>query len=189
MGLKLKGYSGGKKKPHTVPVPQEIKERVLTVTRSYLRKAELLFGFKPFEMPTIRYDLKGTTAGTAHSGKWEINLNSILVIENVDAMIDHTVPHEVAHLVAFKMYGRHIKPHGQEWQDVMRRFAKQPHRCHQYDTTNARVRCKSRFKYNCACTEGVVVGPIIHRRVQQEKSTHYCRVCKHYLRECSFTPV
>lgn len=31
-----------------------------------------------------------------------------------------TVVHEIAHLVAFKNYGRHIKPHGKEWKDCFR---------------------------------------------------------------------
>ena len=33
-----------------------------------------------------------------------------------------TLIHEIAHLVAFELYGRHIKPHGPEWKNTFQRL-------------------------------------------------------------------
>ncbi len=33
-----------------------------------------------------------------------------------------TLVHEIAHLIAFEKYGRHIKPHGKEWKYVFQRL-------------------------------------------------------------------
>ena len=51
-------------------------------------------------------------------GKHEITVNSNL---NKYRFII-TLIHEIAHLVAFEKFGRHIKPHGQEWKYTFQRL-------------------------------------------------------------------
>ena len=64
------------------------------------------------------------------SKKSWINVNPILLNENVEYVVNQTVPHEVAHIVAYMVFGR-VKPHGLHWEVVMRAFGKQANRCHQ----------------------------------------------------------
>lgn len=174
--------------PKTVTVPEEVKQRVQDKVQWCLDVAKRAHPrLDSVKLPTIRYDKRGTTAGTAHWLKWEINLNSVLLMENLEDMIEDTVPHEIAHLVANAVHGGLIKPHGAEWQSVMRLFGLRPTRCHQYDTTNSKVRTVQRQKvtYICACEQGTKetqLGLTRHRRHQaQGQKRYYCRTCKAYL--------
>lgn len=142
---------------------------------------------RSFPDPTISFDLRGLVAGQANSRLWRIRINSILLQENTDDMLDSTVPHEVAHLIADKVYG-HIRAHGAEWKSVMRLLGISPNRCHRYDTTNSRVKTnvKNKFCYKCNCRDMIVVGPVRHRKMQSRismgrNSGYRCRSCKGHL--------
>ena len=97
-----------------------------------------------FPEPTIKFDLKSTTAGTATAGKWLLRFNLILLHENEKHFIDHVVPHEVAHLVARKCLqkpdAKRMRSHGKEWAEVMELFGIPADRCHFYDTTSIQPR-------------------------------------------------
>lgn len=54
----------------------------------------------------------------AHNGKHEITVNANL--NKYRFLI--TLVHEIAHLVAFEKFGRHIKPHGVEWKMTFQRL-------------------------------------------------------------------
>lgn len=96
-----------------------------------------------FEMPEIRYDIKNTDGGTATFRKWLIRLNLILMVENEEHFLATTVPHEVAHLVARRVYhdklaaeGKKMRPHGAEWKEVMVLFEIPAKVTHSYDCTS-----------------------------------------------------
>jgi SprT protein len=42
----------------------------------------------------------------------------VLLLENQQAFIDEVVPHELAHLLVWKHFGR-VAPHGKEWKWMM----------------------------------------------------------------------
>lgn len=87
-----------------------------------------------FDFPKIEWTVIGTTAGRAWLNQWRIQLNEQLCKENVEDFINSTVPHEVAHLVAYKVFGD--DGHGKGWKSVMRALGLDPERCHDYDTHN-----------------------------------------------------
>lgn len=68
--------------------------------------------------PRIVYDgrLK-VTAGLAHLDKNQIRLSKYLMVEYPEKMIDVIIPHELAHLVAWEVYGD--DSHNAGWQSVM----------------------------------------------------------------------
>lgn len=95
-----------------------------------------------FPMPAIRFDLKGSTAGTAgynvrNPAASVIRFSATLLRENPEHFLKQTVGHEVAHLLAhFINPDRRIDPHGREWRNVMWAFSLPANRCHSYDTSN-----------------------------------------------------
>jgi len=133
-----------------------------------------------FAYPTIVYKNKGTIGGTANVTSWTVTFNSILLKENVDDFIATTVPHEIAHLITYAVYGynrRLVKPHGHQWKFVMRVLGVSPDRCHDYDTTNVQKKIKNKFAYKCNCERPLFVGPVVHRNIQRDM-IYKCRRCK-----------
>jgi SprT protein len=115
-------------------------------TRDLLRQALSRLGMGPQELE-IRFDLRGGAAGQARGGgrgPWIIRYNPILLRENPESFIAETVPHEVAHMVAYLRYGRSIRPHGPEWRAIMAQFGAEPERCHRYDLSGV-----ARRTYGC----------------------------------------
>ena len=59
--------------------------------------------------------------------------------------------HEVAHLIAHQLFGPRIRPHGEEWQLIMRGiYGLPPDRCHTYAVKR---RATTRYLYRCHCPE------------------------------------
>ena len=87
-----------------------------------------------FDFPKLEWVVCGTTAGRAWLGQWRIQLNEQLCKENIEDFINDTIPHEVAHLVAYKVFGD--DGHGEGWRSVMRALGLNPTRCHEYNTRN-----------------------------------------------------
>lgn len=121
-------------------------------------------------------DLKGETAGQALISKYQLRFNPILLQENRQHFLLHTVAHEVAHLLAHDIYGPGIRAHGREWQSIMTGVFQLPaDRCHRYDTRNS---ARKNWLYQCQCRgKMIALGTTRHNRAQ--KGTIYlCTTCK-----------
>ena len=124
-------------KTRGAPVAQDIQNKVLErIVQCY----ETLGSTKG--LPTVSFDLRGKTAGQAFINLNHIRLNGQLLNENVEHFIKQTVAHEYAHLFCYQTYGNAAKPHGSEWQVLMRRLGCDPNRCHSYDTTRSKIGAK-----------------------------------------------
>jgi SprT protein len=90
--------------------------------------------------------------------------------------IAEVVPHEVAHLVAYTVYGPAIKPHGAEWKYVMREvFERAPKVRHQFAVP---IRKRKSFAYQCGCDDRVhELSAIRHNRILQSRAVYKCRAC------------
>lgn len=159
------------------PVPRDVQLRVLETTQKYVQLASELFG-REFLMPTVAFDLRGKTAGQAFIQKNALRFNAILLVENEDAFLSDTVPHEVAHLIARQLFGLRISAHGAEWKDVMRRFGCEPRRCHSFDVTNSAV--GTVYPYQCRCPTVHMLSARRHKQAAAGRLT--CRTCKTKLR-------
>lgn len=142
------------------------------------------------KFPTVIYQKRGTTAGTANYRTWTIDINPVLLVENFEDMLADTVPHEMAHLITDTVYPEAHESgpmqrtrsgwkrgkrsvHGSEWQSVMRVLGVNPSRCHNYDTTNARTREKTSYDYKCNCCGAILkMGPKRHA-TEQRTPGHY----------------
>ena len=147
-------------------------------TEKYIRKAEELYN-RPFDMPIIDDSLRGHCGGQAYTHQWKLRFNNDIARRYKDDPNDpyeHTIGHEVAHLIARKIHeGRRIRPHGPEWKRVMIAFGLRPDRCHTYETTAAKR--KAGYIYKCKCQE-FRIGPKRHKNMQTGTRTYHCRSCK-----------
>jgi SprT protein len=125
--------------------------------------------------PSVLFDLRGTCGGTA-TGDFQLRFNAGLMVDNWDHYMNHTIPHEVAHLAAFHMHGIETKwsrsgkrqrvQHGNSWKGIMHKFGCEPNRTHAMDVTKV-ARPRAKFAYECShCGQEVAAGPNHHRRAQ-----------------------
>ena len=106
--------------------------------------------------------------------KNEIKFNRTLLLENSDEFIHQVVPHELAHLIVYQVFGR-VKPHGQEWQAVMTQLFNLPaDTCHKFDVESVQGKM---FAYQCECqTHYLTIRR--HNRIQRDKIAYLCRKCQ-----------
>ncbi len=61
-----------------------------------------------------------------------------MLLENSEAFIEEVVPHELAHLLVWKHFGR-VAPHGKEWKWMMENVLGVPaRRTHQFELQSVR---------------------------------------------------
>lgn len=96
----------------TSRLPIAIQQAVMRRLREKLAQANLKLG-RNYPEPKLSYTQRGTSAGTAWLESYEIRLNPVLLLENSEAFIEEVVPHELAHLLVWKHFGR-VAP----WQRV-----------------------------------------------------------------------
>ena len=135
--------------------------------------------------PTILFNITGRAAGQANGTKNLIRFNMALLSQNGEEFLNRTPVHEAAHLINRKLNGsvrrngrRVIKVHGPEWKSIMRLLGAEASRCHTFDTTNAKVRQRSKgakYPYKCQCMD-YPLGATRHKRVLQG-AVYRCRKC------------
>lgn len=131
--------------------------------------------------PGVWFDLKGASAGQAHLGRGGLRFNPILLRENRAIFFAEVIPHEMAHWLVFHLQnGPRLKPHGREWQAVMRDlFALAPQVTHRLDVSRARP---APYRYRCGCSEHYFTP---QRHAQHRKGRRYrCRQCADTLVYC-----
>jgi SprT protein len=170
------------------PSPDELAERARLQTLHLLRRAAEHYGI-PAPRVEIRFDLRGRAAGQVRlpaRGRPVIRYNPLLLAQNDTDFLGRTVPHEAAHVVAFRLHGRRIRPHGPEWKAVMGLFGADSARCHDYDLSAIPSRRFARHPYRCGCREHALTS-IRHNRVLAGQ-VYLCRACGQELRPKSPAP-
>jgi SprT protein len=133
--------------------------------------------------PRIAFDLRGQAAGqfrVAAAGEPTIRYNRVLLARHETQFLAETVPHEVAHYLAYLRFGHGVRPHGPEWQQIMQGLGADPRRCHDFDVTGLATRRIRRHRYHCRCGEHEL-SSIRHHRVLRGAS-YICRRCGQPLR-------
>lgn len=161
-----------------------LQEQVTEACQTHLNRAERFFG-KSLPVPRLRFDIRGRTAGQYRSGRTkaespELRFNPTLMTQEPKAFLAEVVPHEVAHLVAYTVYGQRIKPHGLEWQSVMRDvYGLEPRVTHTFDVPDSG---RMKHVYVCGC-EGRThrLSSIRHKRIVSHTSQYTCRYCRQFL--------
>ena len=101
-------------------VPFDIKQRAKMSLRDWYRMACARFGPR-IALPSISFDLRGaSTMAQAWVGENHVQLNAGALVADEARFSAEVIPHELAHLLAYRMYGAEIAPHGEEWKGVMK---------------------------------------------------------------------
>ena len=134
---------------------------------------------KDWNKPFWCFNLQGTTAGTAYYHANKIHLNHGLFIRNKEDFFSHTIPHEIAHLVSYRVFGKVGMGHGAEWKFVMRVFGVEANRLHTYDVSETKMkRTITRHLYTCGCSSFVhELTPKQHQKETKKKHTFSCKKC------------
>ncbi|WP_130099447.1 SprT family zinc-dependent metalloprotease [Siccibacter turicensis] len=128
---------------------------------------------RQYPEPSVVYQQRGTAAGTAWLEPYEIRLNPILMLENQQAFVDEVVPHELAHLLVWKHFGR-VAPHGKEWKWMMESVLGVPaRRTHRFEVTSVRA---NTFPYHCGCQLHQLTVRR-HNRVVRGETEYRCTQC------------
>lgn len=133
-----------------------------------------------FALPELDFSLRGLCAGQALPRTWQLRFNLEIYEKQPQAFLSEVPAHEIAHLIAFELYGRSIRPHGKEWQAIMIKvFEQEPHTKHQLEATPTRQERK--FSYRCDCQEHQI-GIRRHNKITKQGMSYRCKRCHSALR-------
>ena len=102
----------------------------------------------------VRFDITGTVAGYASTNIYTkecwIRLNPEYIVKHTYDMLNRTIPHEMAHIVANLYYGVYCH-HDYRWQTIMIQVygINDPTRCHSYEKPESARKMK-RFRFSCS---------------------------------------
>lgn len=155
----------------------------MDVTAERIGEASLRYGV-PLAVIPVTFDLFGVSAGMYRSAGRQtvIRYNPLIFSRYFEENLRDTVPHEVAHYVVDKLYGRRgVRPHGCQWQAVMTDFGVTPLVRHDWNLEGLGIRRQRRFAYRCGCGRHDVTA-VRHNRMRKRGVVYRCRRCGEALR-------
>ena len=157
---------------------ESMENRVRAAVNACFRRAEIHFQ-RRFERAQLAFNLRGMAAAVAYPTRNVIRVNRRLLDQNADDFLLNTVPHEVSHLIAYRVHGQGIAPHGVEWAAIMREvYGLKPLRCHHYDVRSGLT---TAYRYRCGCDAGHTFTTRRHNNARRGR-LYLCRRCRQPLR-------
>ena len=130
----------------------------------------------------VTFKLTGVTAGHAFYHEVKVDYNLDLGMSDLVELFTDTVPHEVAHIIAYLKWGDKIEPHGWQWRFVMEEvFHVVAVRCHhiQMKVNNS---ARTYHNYRCLCpNKNYILSEADHKKMQDSRYGSRCPDCKHGL--------
>lgn len=162
--------------------------RVIQQTGYYIAQAneQLSLKLKPIE---VRFDLKGRSSGmfVVRGKQVYIRYNEMMFFKFFEDTLVNTVAHEVAHYVVYAMWGiKKVKPHGQEWKQIMAIFNVPAEVTSCYDVADLPLHRQQQHAYECNCMTHQL-STTRHNKVQLKRAVYKCKKCKTVLTLCNAT--
>lgn len=160
------------------PITTDQQQLVIERAADLLQQCQLHFG-KTFQPIEIRFDLRGRTSGmyVLKQRQRYVRFNPFIFAKYFEDSMATTVPHEIAHYVADRLFGfRNIRPHGKEWQAIMHTLGAEPRVTGNYDLSGIPVKRQRRFTYNCDCMTHQLTT-VRHNKITAGKAHYFCRKC------------
>jgi len=161
-------------------------QQVVRQTHEYIERAEKIFD-REFKLIPVKFDLIGRAAGMYKviQDSRVIRYNPHIFAKYFEDNLALTIPHEVAHYVTDMEYGyrrsslfrrRRIRPHGEEWQNVMSEFGVDATRTCDFNLEGIPQRKHKVFAYACKCKQHEL-GSRRHNKVIKGKADYFCKHC------------
>lgn len=167
----------------TAYISPEDKKLISEKITEVYEKAKKLFPGKlnNWMRPGWNTNLKGTVAGQAFLNENQIKINPVLFNRNKKQFFKDTIPHEVAHLVAYKVF--RDCGHGDGWKHTMIRLGYVPKRCHNYETDDLKRKVTiTRYLYTCSCRTTYELTTQMHKKHLATKQRGFrCSQCRGFL--------
>jgi SprT protein len=160
------------------PIDAQQQQHVRTTTLECLQRAETLFELEHRPVP-VSFDLRGRAAGMyrVRRNQAVIRYNPYIFSRYFNHGLQATVPHEVAHCITDRIFGlANVRPHGKEWQTVMRALGAEPRASMHLDLAGIPLRLQRRFAYQCDCTVHQL-SSCRHNKIAAGKARYLCRRC------------
>lgn len=149
--------------------------------RENMELAETLYGVDMSKVQ-VRCDIKGyRTAGQAgrKNGQYYLRFHPVAIQHHYNTMVKNTIPHEVAHLVAF-MLGKGFR-HDSWWRYYDKGLGGNGERCHSMDIrietgytgTTRRKTVSKKFLYRCENGKTIELGLGRHNSLRTGKVLYY----------------
>jgi predicted SprT family Zn-dependent metalloprotease len=137
-----------------------------TLVKLCIEAAEEKYGKLP--PIRIRFDLKGRAAGQAgyRGTHFFVRFNVAAMNIDWDHMVKETIPHEIAHIVAYAKPELGAKGHNAGWKRIAWSLGCKGERCHTMPLPPARASSRQRYFYRTEGGTELLVGPKHHARIQ-----------------------
>jgi len=153
----------------------QLKSELLIVVERCYHTAEQRLG-RQFPRPEVLFNQRGKIAGCALLQKNMLKFHPKIYEQNKAHFLEHVVPHEIAHLLVWQLFGK-TAPHGRQWQHMMVNvFNVPPSRTHQYNVDDIGIK---HITYHCDCGD---IKLTMRRHNNVLKGTIYrCKTCRQNL--------
>lgn len=160
-------------------ISAEDKSRISQKVEELYQKAKTIFpNLEKWNRPSWDAKVTGTTGGYAYLLQNRISLNAGLFNRNKDYFFNDTIPHEMAHLIAFIVYKE--RGHGPAWKNTMKRLGYEPTRCHSMDVSETKRKMTlQRWVYKCGCPGKIhYLTSSAHSSILGGMKNYRCQGCR-----------
>jgi SprT protein len=119
--------------------PNKLQAQANVIVRAFTNIINKRFGTS-MKVPSVSFNVVGTTAGKAFYNQHLVDLNMRLYMENPSYFFNQTIPHEVAHLASVHIHGNKGSGHGKEWKVIMGLIGREPKQYHSLNIANVKRR-------------------------------------------------
>ena len=165
---------------------QSARQAIINSVHHFIDKANDIYNLS-MSYPTIRFTQRGMTGGSAKARLWEVNFNEALMVDNLSEYVNQTAPHEVAHLVCYRLNGNEFEyrftktgkrqriSHGERFYSIMRDFGVEEKTTHSMDVSKVRQKRRPAPKYavKCSCGWTGMVGTTRAKRMLRGTTDYF----------------